>query len=279
MAIRLVVPMAAIAMAATPSATATPEATSDPSSSATPTTDPSASPTETMQPSASPTPEESVSPKQSMESALRALGLPTGPVDGKIDARTRRALCAYRDLTGVKATRALPSAELIRRIEATTELPRLPRALRKAKALVSLTCQTTYVTDLDRHVLRVLPVSTGKDRGFHATRTGFKRVYWKYNDWQASTLFPEPDGRPGLYRPIYFDRGIAFHGVRKPIRAFPQSHGCVRTWPKHQDWLYPRLKVRDQVFVYGDYWRGKSPALGGYGPKTVTYPPGYVPAD
>ena len=77
----------------------------------------------------------------------------------------------------------------------------------------------------------MLPVSTGKDLGPHATRTGFKRVYYKVNRWQRSTLFPEPDGRPGLYRPIYFDRGIAFHGVRKAMRTDPQSHGCVRTWP------------------------------------------------
>ena len=60
---------------------------------------------------------------------------------------------------------------------------------------------------------------------------------------------------------MYFDRGIAFHGVRKPVRTRPQSHRCVRTWPRQQDWLFKRLKIRDRVFVYGDYWRGRSAPL------------------
>ncbi len=204
-----------------------------------------------------------------MESQLDALGLPTSIVDGMISPGTRRGMCAFRDLTGQRASRNLPSVELMNQISTTTALPRLPKRLKGVKALVNLTCQTAYITDGRRTVLRVLPVSTGKDMGLHATRTGFKRVYYKVNRWQRSTLFPEPDGRPGLYRPIYFDRGIAFHGVRRMIRAFPQSHGCVRTWPADQDWLWEQLKVRDRVFVYGNYWKGKSASLGGYGMPTA----------
>jgi hypothetical protein len=200
-----------------------------------------------------------------VEQSLSALGLPTGAVDGRYDSATRRALCAFRDLNGLTATRRLPTEALSRGIIAAQRIPRLPQRLRDVRALVSLTCQTTYVATRGGGVLRVLPVSTGKDSGLHATRRGFKRVYYKVDRWQASSLFPEPDGRPGLYRPVYFDRGIAFHGVRSPIRTRPQSHGCVRTWPEDQDWLYTRLKVRDQVFVYGDYWRGRSAPLGGYG--------------
>jgi peptidoglycan hydrolase-like protein with peptidoglycan-binding domain len=200
-----------------------------------------------------------------LESALDGLGLPTGEVDGVVDARTRRAVCAFRDLNGLPASRRPARPQLIDEITTSTELPLLPRRLFGVKALVSLTCQAAYITNNAGYVIRVLPVSTGKDNGFHQTRTGFKRVYWRYNGWQASTLFPEPDGRPGLYRPIYFDRGIAFHGVRKPIRTTPQSHGCVRTWPKHQDWLWKRLSVRDRVFVYGNYWKAKTASLGGYG--------------
>lgn len=200
-----------------------------------------------------------------MESQLAALGLPTGAVDGIIDKRTLRAVCAYRDLTRTTVTRELPTPELMQQISTTTGLPTLPKRLSAVKALVSLTCQATYVTDGDGTVIRVLAVSTGKDLGLHATRTGFKRVYYKVNRWQRSTLFPEPDGRPGLYRPVYFDRGIAFHGVRHPIRTRPQSHGCVRTWPKDQDWLFAQLRLRDKVFVYGNYWRSRTASLGGYG--------------
>lgn len=205
-----------------------------------------------------------VTPELQMEMDLDALGLPTGKVDGYVNASTRRALCAYRDLNGLGATRGQPGTALMSKISSSSDLPLLPRKLFGVKALVSLTCQTAYITNNAGYIVRVLPVSTGKDNGYHETRRGFKRVYWKYNGWQASSLFPEPDGRPGLYRPIYFDRGIAFHGVRKPVKTKPQSHGCVRTWPKDQDWLWKRLKVRDRVFVYGNYWSKKTASLGGY---------------
>ncbi len=224
-----------------------------------PPVEPQPSPSETTVP---PTP--TVAPGLAMESALAALGLPTGRVDGVVNKYTRRAVCVYRDLNGLGASRRNPSATLTAQITSSTELPLLPRKLFGVKALVNRTCQAAYVTNNAGVIVRVLPVSTGKDNGFHATRTGFKRVYFKFNAWQRSTLFPEPDGRPGLYRPIYFDRGIAFHGVRKPIKTSPKSHGCVRTWPKHQDWLWKRLHMRDRVFVYGDYWGGKTASLGGY---------------
>lgn len=248
-----------------------PVSASDDSPSTNPSTTETATPVipgpEQSNPSVPPTsiPEIDISPELAMESQLAALGLPTGVVDGMISPGTKRGMCAFRDLSGMKATRKLPTPELMSKISTTTALPTLPARLNGVKALVNLTCQTTYITDGSGTVLRVLPVSTGKDRGFHATRTGFKRVYYKVNRWQKSTIFPEPDGRPGLYRPIYFDRGIAFHGVRKMIRAYPQSHGCVRTWPSDQDWLWNKLKLRDKVFVYGDYWKGKSASLGGFG--------------
>ncbi len=248
---------------------------SDSPSSAPPVISEPPTPSVSSEPPTSPSPEPStstpttpppvvVAPELQMERDLDALGLPTGKVDGLVNASTRRALCAYRDLNGLGATRVQPGATLMSQISSSTELPLLPRRLFGVKALVSLTCQTAYITNNAGYIVRVLPVSTGKDNGYHETRRGFKRVYWRYNGWQASTLFPEPDGRPGLYRPIYFDRGIAFHGVRKPIATKPQSHGCVRTWPKDQNWLWKRLHVRDKVFVYGNYWSKKTASLGGY---------------
>jgi lipoprotein-anchoring transpeptidase ErfK/SrfK len=239
-----------------------PVITASPSSDSPTASSPSPAPAQT---SASPSVSPTVSPTLAMEAKLLELGLPTGVVDGVISPGTLRGACAFRDLTGQRATRQAPTATLMARIAQTTALPRLPRKLRDVKALVSLTCQTTYVTDEKRRVIRVLPVSTGKDNGPHETRTGFKRVYYKLDRWQRSTLFPEPDGRPGLYRPVYFDRGIAFHGVRRDVRTYPQSHGCVRTWPVDQDWLFDQLQMRDKVFVYGNYWRGTSASLGGHG--------------
>ena len=125
-----------------------------------------------------------------MESSLAAMGLPTGRVDGLVNSYTKRALCAYRDLHGLPASRKLAGSALMADISSATELPLLPKKLFGVKALVSLTCQTAYITNNAGHIVRVLPVSTGKDNGYHETRTGFKRVYYRVNAWQASTCSP-----------------------------------------------------------------------------------------
>ncbi len=48
--------------------------------------------------------------RRAVESALARLGLPTGSVNGHYDARTRRALCAWRTITGRPVNRRLPTA-------------------------------------------------------------------------------------------------------------------------------------------------------------------------
>src|SRR5690606_3483495 len=87
-----------------------------------------------------------LTPELQMEMDLDALGLPTGKVDGYVNASTRRALCAYRDLNGLGATRGQPGTALMSKISSSSDLPLLPRKLFGVKALVSLTCQTAYIT-------------------------------------------------------------------------------------------------------------------------------------
>ncbi|MEI8083660.1 MAG: L,D-transpeptidase, partial [Actinomycetes bacterium] len=60
------------------------------------------------------------------------------------------------------------------------------------------------------------------------------------------------------------------HGSPDPMRPFPQSHGCTRTKPSDQDWLWARIKVGSRIFSYGNWWSGKVKAFGGY---TLTTPP------
>ena len=142
-----------------------------------------------------------VTPELQMEMDLDALGLPTGKVDGYVNASTRRALCAYRDLNGLGATRGQPGTALMSKISSSSDLPLLPETVRR---------EGTGEPDLpDRlHHEQRPGTSCASCRSARVRTTGTtrpaaasKRVYWKYNGWQAGSLFPEPTAGPGCTGP------------------------------------------------------------------------------
>ena len=60
-------------------------------------------------------------------------------------------------------------------------------------------------------------------------------------------------GRLGsMYRPMYFNGGIAVHGSRFDIGAYPSSHGCVRIHNANMDELRGQrlIGLRGTVVVY-----------------------------
>ena len=71
-----------------------------------------------------------------------------------------------------------------------------------------------------------------------------------------------------MYRPLYFDRGQAIHGANN-VPTSPQSKGCARLRPSHQDALVAWLgldgiggatnssnRIGVRVSVRGDYALG-----------------------
>lgn len=205
-----------------------------------------------------------------LQRKLAALKLPVGPATGTQGAQTRRALCAWRELTGRKATRLPASSAEASALVATPNTTnwKVPSAIRTVRFAVNMQCQTAvFITK--GIVDRVIPVSTGKNPGW--TRSGLFKVYWIYpRVWQSSTMFPEPDGRPGLFRPIYFDGNIAVHGTPHVLRPRPQSHGCVRTQKSDQRWIAQHLARGMKVWVYGDYWKS---SVKPFGLKSTTAEP------
>ena len=58
-----------------------------------------------------------------VEMKLDRLGVPVGTVDGNVDARTRQALCAWRDMSGMKPTRSAVTAKVVRSVTRAKHLP------------------------------------------------------------------------------------------------------------------------------------------------------------
>ena len=77
------------------------------------------------------------------------------------------------------------------------------------------------------------------------TYTGRFKVYREISDgWRISDL-----GR--LWRPKYFDGGIAVHGSNS-IPGYPASHGCVRVSIAAMDWIWAAnlMPIGRSVWVY-----------------------------
>jgi len=91
-------------------------------------------------------------------------------------------------------------------------------------------------------IKRILDASTG--RPGLPTPTGRFRIYWRYsNGWQ-----PGPLG--SMYRPNYFYRGYAVHGMTS-VPAYPASHGCVRITVPSMDRMWSSMWVGMRIAIYG----------------------------
>ena len=158
-----------------------------------------------------------------VERALGRLGLPTGRVNGSYDAATRRAVCAWRTVTGRTASRALPSAAEARAIVATSGLPSAGSRM-VTGVNISVTCQSAFWVGSDREYRRVMAASTGKPG--YRTRLGTHRIFRTHHVWRFSTIYPEAR----MYKPMQFSGGQAMHGsaTDQLVKTYPASHGCVR---------------------------------------------------
>lgn len=183
-----------------------------------------------------------------VEHRLDALGVPVGAVDGKVDARSKQAFCAWRDMTGRKPTRQGLTKGLVSSIMSHTELPDPDRV---DGLYVNKTCQVLLQVKGDKY-RRVVWVSTGMSG--YETPSGVGHIFRKIDGWVESTLYP------GAYmlNPMFFlpnRPGIALHGSASNdlVHPYPASHGCVRTWRPQILRIFDESPLGTRVKVYGSY--------------------------
>ncbi len=115
--------------------------------------------------------------------------------------------------------------------------------------------------DLERQLLLV--VSGGEVEQVFATSTGSGETYTSEGEERVATtpegefsVFREVDGWDdgplgSLYRPKYFNGGIAVHGYNS-VPAYPTSHGCARVSVEGMDWLWENDALADETPVIVD---------------------------
>ena len=190
-----------------------------------------------------------------IELLLSRAGYPVGVVDGIYDNDSRRALCLWRDYSGLNVSRRLPSIRE-RYLLVTVPRPKVPNRL-VTGINISRTCQSVSLVAYSayrqtRYFVKFFKASTGQP-GFE-TRTGNFRIYSQTDDWLESNIY---EGAM-MYRPKFFSGGQALHGSISDslVLPYPASHGCVRMLHSAVDYLWSHgYGIGTRVLVYGD-WLG-----------------------
>lgn len=169
---------------------------------------------------------------------LTDLGYWLGPVDGQLGPSTAHAITAFQKAEGLPRTGLLDNATVERLSTASR-----PTAQSSSGRVLEI--------DLTRQILLV---TTGGD---------VERIY---DIATGSSATPTPPGRfeivreidgtrhaplGTLYRPKYFNGGIALHGYTS-VPPEPASHGCVRlTYPAMDAlWASGAAPIGTEVWVY-----------------------------
>lgn len=183
-----------------------------------------------------------------LERRLSDLGYLVGDVDGVWDSATKHGVTAFQKVENLSRTGAADAA--------TTT--RLQTAVRPTPAFA--TPPDHFEVDIPRQVvfmvrggqvLAISPTATGNNKLFTSqgytrravTPNGRFQIYFKRQGWRTAPL-----GR--LYRPAYFNGGIALHGSTS-IPTSPASHGCVRLPMQFADYILDNAPVGMVVYVHG----------------------------
>ncbi len=153
------------------------------------------------------------------QQTLTSLGYWLGPVDGVMGSNTAHAITAFQKVEGLNRTGLLDGdtvamlAAASRPVSRSSGSGRVLEIDRSRQVLLAVT---------DGRVDYIFDISTGATAT--PTPTGMFSVYREIDGIREAPLGT-------LYRPKYFNGGIALHGYTS-VPTQPASHGCVRlTYP------------------------------------------------
>ncbi|PWV47970.1 L,D-transpeptidase-like protein [Nocardiopsis sp. L17-MgMaSL7] len=182
-----------------------------------------------------------------LQERLSALGYWIDGVDGEFGPHTEHAVIALQKAAGIDRDGLVGPAT-----RAALEEGTVPSATSAGTAVeIDLERQLLLVV-VSGEVEKVIHTSTGSGQPYEGsdgseriatTPTGEYAVFRDVDSWD-----PGPYG--ALYRPKYFNGGIAVHGYPS-VPAQPASKGCARVSLAAMDWLWEQghMDVYDTVVV------------------------------
>lgn len=224
-----------------------------------------------------------------VQTRLAAVGFDPGPIDGVYGGSTERSVWAYEKLilgTPREQMQGVVTADIWERMNQPTGVA--PRRAPGGMHLEIYLPEQTAVLFIDGGVRLISHIASGsevewcaevvidKDDGTQETKGicgdavtpgGVYHFERKIDGWRSGKL-----GR--LYKPTYFNYGIAIHGAGN-VPAAPASKGCVR-FPMHiAEYLQDLVSIGDAVYVFDGV---EEPETYGAQPMTFDWPdPDWVP--
>ncbi|WP_084965398.1 L,D-transpeptidase family protein [Thermoactinospora rubra] len=183
-----------------------------------------------------------------LQRRLATLGYWTGPADGRFGPLTKQAVYAVQKAAGL-AHDGIAGPRTWSAIDRGVRPPAYTTAGKRLE--VDLRRQLLILAE-DGKVRTVFNTSTGNGATYSVggvvkravTPRGTYKVYRQVDGWDKGPL-------GSLYRPRYFNGGIAVHGYGS-VPPYPASHGCVRVSIAAMDWIWASswLKVGHVVVVH-----------------------------
>jgi N-acetylmuramoyl-L-alanine amidase len=186
-----------------------------------------------------------------LQRRLIVLGYWLGKADGQYGDLTRQAVIAIQKVGGLQRDGQCGPLTWVR---VNAGLRPKARTAKTSKA---------HVIEINKANQTLLIVHAGVVKSIYSTSTGSNQRYYQGKVWHTATTpsgtfraFRQvnrwDDGPLGkLYRPKYFNRGIAIHGYAS-VPTTPASHGCARVSLPAMDslWALGGIPLSTTVLVY-----------------------------
>ena len=179
-----------------------------------------------------------------VQEVLERNGYRPGPIDGIKGEKTRDSLIAFQKSHG------LPNRD--GRLDEETKIalrnirkPEAKKSFEEIHIEVDIDRQLLYVVD-NGEIQKILHVSTGKAG---KTPTGTFRIYEKVTKGWVTAIGRDGQPQGEMYKPLKFYGPFYIHGSRL-IPSHPDSLGCVRTHPRHMNFLHRITQVGTKVVIY-----------------------------
>jgi hypothetical protein len=185
---------------------------------------------------------------RTLQSRLSARGYWLGSADGVFGHLTEQAVLALQKASGLRRDGIVGPATWAK-VNAGVR----PTARSRSGHVIEINKprQLLMVVDSGR-VTRIFNTSTGSGQRYYsrgswrvaATPSGSFRVFRQVNGWDNGPL-------GSLWRPKYFNGGIAVHGYSS-VPAYPASHGCCRVSIPAMNLLWGAggIAIGTRVLVY-----------------------------